>query len=272
MTITSIIENTSAIGLPVEHGLSLYIKKNDGKNILFDMGQTYLFADNAPRLGLSIKDVDTAIISHGHYDHGGGLNKFLETNTKASVYIHQDAFLPHYSLRDTRLRFIGLDPNLRNNEQIVLTGNKTKIDSSMTLFAKVEGSCCNPTGNRLLFGPDKINNDNFSHEQSLIIEEEGKTVLFAGCAHCGIINILRTATEIIGHPPTHVFAGMHLVKSGLTEEEENSFIDTLANHLMQYEVCKFYTMHCTGTEQFEKLKLIMGDAISYLSCGEKVTI
>ena len=80
MKITSIVENTSIVGIPVEHGLSLYIQLDNGQNVLFDMGQRRLFAENAERLGLSIADVDTAIISHGHYDHGGGLSAFLEMN------------------------------------------------------------------------------------------------------------------------------------------------------------------------------------------------
>ena len=100
MTIKSVVENTSAVGLPVEHGLSLYIQLENGRNILFDMGQRRLFAENAEQLGLSIADIDTAIVSHGHYDHGGGLRAFLEINDKAKVYIHKDAFQPHYSLKD----------------------------------------------------------------------------------------------------------------------------------------------------------------------------
>ena len=85
MRITSIVENTSHTGLSVEHGLSLYIERKDGQVILFDMGQTSLFAQNAEQLGLSIPAVDTAIISHGHYDHGGGLRTFLSLNDKARI-------------------------------------------------------------------------------------------------------------------------------------------------------------------------------------------
>lgn len=78
--ITSIIENTSNKGLPVEHGLSLCIEKNEGQNVLFDMGQSCLFARNARALSLSIADIDVAVVSHGHYDHGGSLSTFLAEN------------------------------------------------------------------------------------------------------------------------------------------------------------------------------------------------
>ena len=264
MIITSVVENTSAVGLPVEHGLSLYIQLENGRNILFDMGQRRLFAENAEQLGLSIADIDTAIVSHGHYDHGGGLRAFLEINDKAKVYIHKDAFLPHYSLKEYGLKYIGLDTDLQDNPRLVMCDSLTRLDNQMIIFADVIGDFCCPQGNRLLFGPSETQNDSFAHEQNLIIEEKGNTILFAGCAHKGIVNIIRKAERVIGKPPTHVFAGMHLAKTPI----EDAFISTLAHELMRYDNCKFYTMHCTGTEQYQKLKDIMHDQIEYLSCGE----
>lgn len=272
MKVTSIIENTSKKGLPVEHGLSLYIEKDDGQTVLFDMGQSALFVTNAEELGLSLTDVNTAIVSHGHYDHGGGLGTFLKVNQTAKAFIHKDAFQPHYSLRATGLHYIGLDTNLNDNERLVLCSDKTIIGNGMTLFANVQGCCCNPVGNRLLFGPATDVNDSFCHEQNLIIEEGNNIVLFAGCAHRGIVNILHKAEHVIGKKPTHVLAGMHLVKSGLNEEEENVFINTLASELKKYNTTKFYTMHCTGVEQYMKLKKLMGDQIEYMACGDHLTL
>ena len=264
MTITSLVENSSAVGMPVEHGLSLYIQLENGHNILFDMGQRRLFAENAEQLGLNIADIDTAIVSHGHYDHGGGLRAFLEINDKAKVYIHMDAFQPHYSLKEYGLKYIGLDTDLQDNPRLVKCSSLTRLDNQMTIFADIFGDFCSPQGNRLLFGPSETQNDSFTHEQNLIIEEKDKIILFAGCAHKGIINIIRKTEEVIGKSPTHVFAGLHLAKTPI----EDSFISTLAHELMRYENCKFYTMHCTGTEQYHKLKAIMHDQIEYLSCGE----
>lgn len=272
MKITSIIENTSQRGLPVEHGLSLYIEMKDGQKILFDMGQSDLFAHNAEALGLSIADVDLAVISHGHYDHGGGLKTFLAVNSKAQVYLHRDAFQPHYSLRDTGLRYIGLDETLRDNERLVKCEGVTRIGEQMTLFADVTGDCCKPMGNQRLFGPTENICDTFSHEQSLIIEEGDKMVLLAGCAHCGIVNILRKAETVTGKRPTHVLAGMHLVKSGMEEAEEERYIASLAAELMQYESTQFYTMHCTGEMQYEKLRSLMGPQMEYMACGESIVL
>ena len=272
MLVTSVIENTSVKGLQVEHGLSLYIRKNDGQNVLFDMGQGSLFARNAEALNLNVADVHIAVVSHGHYDHGGGLGTFLADNSVAKVYIHRDAFQPHYSLRDTGLVYIGLDNALKDSGRLVLCSDVTAVGGGMTLFADVSGDCCYPPGNRRLYGPSENVNDSFSHEQSLVIEEGSNTVLFAGCAHKGIVNILQRACQVTGKTPTHVFAGMHLVKSGLDGPGEDAFIRALAAELRKYSGTMFYTMHCTGTEQFCKLKQLMGEQIAYLSCGDSADL
>ena len=272
MRITSIVENTSHTGLSVEHGLSLYIERKDGQVILFDMGQTSLFAQNAEQLGLSIPAVDTAIISHGHYDHGGGLRTFLSLNDKARIYLHHEAFLPHFPLRQTGLRYIGLDRSLLPNERFILCSGQTDIDSHMQLFANVTGNCCLPGGNRMLYGPTEDTPDLFSHEQNLLIREDNHLILFAGCAHCGIINILRHVVSLTGQPPSLVFAGMHLAKSGLDKAAEKQFINLLAHELQQYPDTRFYTMHCTGTDEYNQLKQIMGDQIEYFACGSSILI
>lgn len=256
----------------MEHGLSLFVETERGEKVLFDMGLSGMFARNAEALGLNVADVDFAVVSHGHYDHGGGLKTFFQENDKASVFIHKDAFQPHFSLRETGLRFIGIDEEWAKYERLVFCDKQKEINARMTLFADVKGDCCNPTGNRLLFGPTEAENDDFRHEQSLLIEEDGKLVLFAGCAHRGIVNILRKAEEVAGRKPTHVFAGMHLLKSGLTPSEEDRFIERLATELMRYRDTMFYTMHCTGEEQYRKLKSIMGRQIVYLACGDNAII
>ena len=99
-----------------------------------------------------------------------------------------------------------------------------------------------------------------------------KQVLFAGCAHSGIVNIIRKGIRVAGRPFTHVFAGMHLVKNGLSEEEEAAFIHSLAQELTAQAHCHYFTMHCTGTTQYGLLSKEMGEAISYMACGDRVEI
>ena len=99
MKIIALMENTAAVpDVLSEHGLSLYLE-GKGHRILFDTGQSENFAVNAKRLGVDLAAVDLAILSHGHYDHGGGLKRFLELNQKAPVYLSVYAFEPHFNER-----------------------------------------------------------------------------------------------------------------------------------------------------------------------------
>ena len=112
MRIVTLMEDTAcAPAFACEHGLSFYIETN-GKRLLFDMGQTGLFVCNAARLGADLGAVDIAFLSHGHYDHGGGLAAFLSVNSHAPVYVHERAFEPHFSHKPEGIREIGLDLSL----------------------------------------------------------------------------------------------------------------------------------------------------------------
>lgn len=187
MKITALTENTSAFGLPVEHGLSLFIEVN-GRALLFDTGQTALFADNASRLNIDLRDVDICVLSHGHYDHGGGLERFLEINSKAPVFLSRYAFEPHFNGE----RYIGLDTSLMDSDRLVFTDGVTKIADDMTLYS------CNEREKKLDLGSFGLNAehsgrlipDDFRHEHYLLIEENGRRVLISGCSHKGIINIV----------------------------------------------------------------------------------
>ncbi len=186
MRITALTENTTEYNLPVEHGLSLYIETED-RTILFDTGQTDLFAKNAEKLGIDLASVKIAVISHGHYDHGGGIKTFLSINDKAPVYMSRYAFEEHYNGE----KYIGLDKSLEGSERIILTDGVTKISDGLTLYSCNEKDKLIDLGS---FGLNMIKDgkkvpDDFRHEHFLLIEENGKRVLISGCSHKGIINI-----------------------------------------------------------------------------------
>ena len=112
MKIWTLLENTrQAEAFTAEHGLSLYIE-TARRRILLDTGQTGAFAANAAALGVDLAAVDTAVLSHGHYDHGGGLERFLALNRTAPLYLSRHAFEAHYHGPE---KYIGLDPALQRH-------------------------------------------------------------------------------------------------------------------------------------------------------------
>ena len=141
MYIRNLMEDTGSISEPgrrmiCEHGLSFYLETPRHK-LLFDLGATDAFLANARQAGIDVSQVDTAVISHGHYDHGGGLEAFLEANHRASVYLREGAFDPHISLQGENIHRIGLEPKLQENPRIHLLREDTWLDEELFVFGNV---------------------------------------------------------------------------------------------------------------------------------------
>lgn len=258
MKITSLVENTCSNGnYDVEHGLSLYVEIGN-KKILFDMGQTDLFVKNASIMGVDLSDVDAAVLSHGHYDHGGGLEKFLEINKKAPVYLSRYAFGPYYGGAD---RYIGLKMDLNKNPRLVFVDEFSEIDEGLTLYS------CNDNIREFELGSfglttvknGKIVDDDFCHEQYLLMEENGKKVLISGCSHKGIMDITKW------FKPDVLIGGFHFSKLPLDDK-----LKGYAKYLNEFHTT-FYTCHCTGVEQYEFMKQYMAN-LNYISTGDIVEI
>ena len=258
MKITVLTENTSHTqGVGAEHGLSLFIETESHK-ILFDMGQTNLFAQNAQKLGINLAEVDIAVLSHGHYDHGGGIEHFLGINQTAPLYISRYAFGEYYNGTE---KYIGLDKKLKNSERLILTDDVFEIDTSLCLYS------CNTNKKKYYLGSFGLNEkknddfvpDDFRHEQYLLIKENGKRVLISGCSHKGVMDIADW------FEPDVLIGGFHYSKLA-TDKKLKEYSEILASHKTEY-----FTCHCTGIEQFEYMKKFMPQ-LSYLSCGEKIEI
>lgn len=250
-----------------EHGLSLYIESGRHK-LLFDMGQTGLFLQNARKIGVDVGAVDAAFVSHGHYDHGGGLATFLEENDHSKVYVNVRVFEPHYSVRaGGKIAEIGVSAALAENPRIVKTGTLFRPDDAITIFSGVDAKTLRPSANRTLLmeGPEGRIPDDFSHEQNLIIEENGSDVLFTGCAHSGIINILEKAIELRGRAPRAVIGGFHLMLKEDVQGDAN-YATCVAQALGRYD-CQYYTGHCTGEGGVRLLAKMHGSRVNRLTAG-----
>ncbi|QVK18211.1 MBL fold metallo-hydrolase [Mycoplasmatota bacterium] len=274
MIIKTLVENTSkSEEFNCEHGLSLYIETKKHK-LLFDLGVSDLFIENAQKLGVDLSLVDSVVISHGHYDHGGGLKEFLKINSKAIIYLHQEAFKEHYSIRSKGEKvYIGLDKELMDNKRIIFVNDNLKIDDELEIISNIKGKKLLPLSNQnLLMKVDSSYvQDDFKHEQNLIIREDELTVLLAGCCHKGIVNIIESISKIYKKPLDYVIGGFHLHKLLSNKPEELELLKKIGQYLKNTE-SMYYTCHCTGIEPYEILKGIMEDKIEYLSTGNILTI
>lgn len=258
MRVTVLAENTAASeNLICEHGLSLYIETGD-KKILFDMGQTDAFARNARILGIDLAQVDFAVLSHGHYDHSGGLGHFLEINPTAPVYLSPHAFGPHYNAAK---KYIGMDPALAGSGRLVFVDTETEIAPGITLhpgfsprFPMETWGLCRLEGGQFL-------PEDFRHEQYLMITGKDRSICVTGCSHRGILNIMDRFR------PQVLIGGFHFVKL----DPDAPALSAAARELAKYPAV-YYTGHCTGTEQFARMQAILADRLHPISTGITFTI
>ena len=297
MRIINLVENTEgASGCGVEHGLCFYIETEKHK-LLMDTGQTGLLLENAEKLGIDLTKVDTVVLSHGHYDHGGGILPFAKINPAAKIYVPEKAFGEYYSMnKDGEPHYIGLAKEIQELPQVVKVSAKAsleakpeakpeaseeakaadgiyRIDDELALFSGIGSEHVIPSTNQRLKKKteDGFVQDDFAHEQCLVISEGVKKVLLSGCAHHGILNIMDRYCELFGEEPDFVISGFHMMKKhNYSDEDINMIIDT-ALALRQYKTV-FYTGHCTGVEPYNAMKKLMGDQLHYVHSGDEIRI
>lgn len=268
MKIITLVENTCGHeDCIAEHGLSIYIE-TDNHKLLLDTGQTDAVVKNAEVLSIDLSAVDTVILSHGHYDHSGGILPFSQINHTAQIIMQKPAAEPHFNGD----RYIGIDTDILKLPNVKFADGDIQLDDELFLFSGITGRRCYPQGNRKLscLKEGVKTEDDFVHEQCLVITQNGKRWLLSGCAHNGILNILDRYKELFDSYPDYVITGFHMMKreDEHTEEEKAVIIQT-SQELSQLDTV-FYSGHCTGIPAFEMMKDIMGDKLIALHSGEEI--
>jgi 7,8-dihydropterin-6-yl-methyl-4-(beta-D-ribofuranosyl)aminobenzene 5'-phosphate synthase len=247
LKITVLAENCAGKrGLLAEHGLSFLIETGRDK-ILFDTGQGLALRHNTEQLNVDLKTIGAVALSHGHYDHTGGLSFVLNNMDCPRVYIHPEAFDLKYARNpDGSSREVGMTAGNKITAgelaEIVPVEEKTGIAPGLFLTGPIPRVTeFEDTGGPFFKDPDCRIPDPLADDQAVFIETATGTVVILGCAHSGVINTLRHVRTLTGNRPIHsVIGGMHLVNAG-AERIERTIEELRGLNLRRLAPC-----HCTG--------------------------
>lgn len=271
ITFKFLVENkTEHSGMLAEHGLSIYIEA-DGKKILFDAGATDIVVHNAKVMGVELKDVDLAVVSHGHYDHTGGFPAFCALNDKAKIYLHKNGFRDSYGFRggkpeDETSGIIWTDEQKEAlASRITFTDGPVDITENICITGTVpytEGT--NITENFYYKDEEgQWQKDDMSHEQCLVVRQPEGLYIFSGCSHRGVISALEAGKSMFpGERVAVLVAGMHLYSA--SAEDRKYVVDQLVAEGLD----KVMPVHCTGIKAICDLKTKLGDACIVATAGD----
>lgn len=281
MKITTLVDNNRLASRPdlaVERGLSLHIE-TESLNILFDMGGGDTFCQNAPLLDVDIESVDIAVISHRHHDHCNGAADFITHNSKANVFLksceEQNYYFRAYGFKND----VGINTDLLKNshERLKFVSQTTEIAPNVFTITEISTEHEKPKGNQYLYTQSQYRwqQDTFDHELLLVVKEYDGIVIFTGCAHSGVLNMVDTAVaQFPGERIKAVVGGFHLVGLPLFDSigGTKQDIKDLGLALLQYPIDKLYTGHCTGKKAYGLLKEVLGDRLEAIPTGSCIRV
>lgn len=249
MRITVLCDNSVGpiSGTLGEHGFAALIEGGRDEPVLFDTGQGLTLLHNAVRMKKELAAVRKVVISHGHYDHAGGLMPLLQVSGRAEVFAHDGIFAPRHRVKDTGECYpIGIPYDRSAYEKagatfnfstvfreispgIMLTGEVPRVTS----FEKGDqGLYCDCTGQELDLTPD---------DQSMVIETEKGLVILLGCCHAGLVNTFEHIAYQCGRRDVYaIIGGTHLGFCGQEQLEKTIVMLRTAG------VKKLAVSHCTG--------------------------
>ena len=270
--ITTLSENTAGMpGVLAEWGLSILVETDDIR-VLMDTGASISVPHNASAMGIDLAAVDKIVLSHGHYDHTGGLRDVLPLTRGVEVIAHPDIFAAKYARYGEQARYAGI-PFPReamealasltlSREPVWLTGDivTTGEIPMITQYEKIDPPLCVKEGGGLVSDP-------LRDDRALIIKTDDGLVVILGCGHRGIINTLYHARELTGVDVVHtVVGGTHLIQAS----EERVLLTAAA--LREFGVRRLGVSHCTGMPAAMTLAREFGDIFFFNNTGTRIAV
>ena len=266
LRVTLLVDDNAMPPLVAEHGLALWIEA-DGARILFDTGQGTALFTNAATLGIDLHTVQHIVLSHGHYDHAGGLAAVLDTAPNASVWLHPDALHPKYSRQPAPPhRSIGMPEPMasliRSRAGIVWTDAHTAVADGVVATGQIPR--LNPVehiGGHFFLDEACTVRDPLLDDQALFIDTPGGAVLLLGCAHGGVINTCEYVRAISGQRIRAILGGMHL------QNADERRLDATLHALRQLSLEVIAPSHCTGEQAVGFIERALPEAFRPSSAG-----
>lgn len=255
--------------LEFEHGLCIYLETEKYKCLL-DTGASDMFIHNAEKMVIDLEDVDYVFISHGHSDHIGGLEAFMKLNTKAKIVVSQNALSQRFFSVRNGIKEISSSIDISNDPtRFIFIDSETVFENEIYVFPCRKAIFPLPKANCTLMKEDAsgLKPDDFKHELVVCFGKDNLLV-YTGCAHNGILNILDSVQKITGKAVSTLIGGFHLLDGYPNQYETEDEINEIAESLVSnYPETNIYTGHCTGNNVYSLLKKKIEDKLKFFHTG-----
>jgi 7,8-dihydropterin-6-yl-methyl-4-(beta-D-ribofuranosyl)aminobenzene 5'-phosphate synthase len=268
LKITVLVDDLAGEGLSAEHGLSLWIDAGTGQ-ILFDTGQGSALAENARKLGIGLHQAGTLILSHGHYDHTGGIPQVLKHARKTNLYCHPGVVQPRYSIRDGAPKPIHMPQESLAAIDKLPAQSLHWVSQALLLSARIgitgpipRETSYEDTGGPFYLDPQGRRPDPIDDDLALWIRTDGGLVVCVGCCHAGLVNTLNYVRRLSGDSRLRaVIGGFHLLHAS----DQRLAQTVAALRSMAPEIVVPY--HCTGEPALALLRNAFGERVSPGAAG-----
>lgn len=258
MRVTIAVDNLEQGNLQAEHGLSILVESDEG-SLLFDTGQTDAVVANLNSLGADLSKIRAIGLSHGHYDHTGGLRIVMSLTPNSTCWAHPECFRSKYAASEQGMRSIGIPGSSVVADKVVsYNRGPAEVLPGMILSGEIplRGGVGVLEPRFLTDGGPGLIQDTFEDEQCLVVRGETGTAVLIGCAHRGVENNLLAAMEIAGTDEIKLaVGGMHLTNA------DEARLNEVAGFLESTPIENIVCCHCTGRQAYEYLRARLGPRV-----------